>query len=123
MLDRLRAWKATKLATEDNYAGAVDYLRKIKDREYAAQVCSDICLGIGLTFVLARGDDIRVLEDRDLYDRSKRGEVPEIPPYAVLFKGPDDEMDGVDDIIDQIPDDNPLKQYYREINADEKMTG
>ena len=54
----------------------------------------------------------RFFDDKEEYERAKMG-MADVPPYAILYRGEDDVMQGVEDLVESfVPEGNPLRRYY-----------
>jgi len=117
MKDTSLADRVNILASEGEFEKVVDLLKRTSDSKLSLQICYDTLVSIGILRAIEEYGKVTILDDRQQYERAKRG-MEDFPPHAVLYRGPDDVMDGADDMLDFVPEDNPLKQYFQQISQD-----
>ena len=107
--------KVDMLLSDRNYSGIVNLLKKIQDEQLRLQTCYVTLVCLGMERAIEEYGRVTVLEDKEKYERAKIG-LEDLPPHAVLYRHPDDTLEGEDEMLDFVSEDNPLKQYFREIN-------
>ncbi len=115
LLDKLYSF----LDNED-CEGAVQFLETIEDKEKREDLCSLGLLIEGAKKAIDEYGEIRVTSDREKYERAKMG-LEDMSPHTVLHTqgfNPESELESVETMIDFVPEDNPLKKYWRENFAD-----
>ena len=109
--------KLAKLTMEDRYDEAVSLLRSIGDEEKRLELCRWTLIGDGISRAIEEYGEVFVLDDREKYERARKG-MEDIPPHAVIYRDPvTDEVDGLENIIDFIPSDNPVMLFYKELGG------
>lgn len=109
--------KVDSLTSKGDFEGAVNLLKKITDPELRINICYSALAGLAVARAIEEYGEVAVLEDKEKYERAKIG-LEDLPPHAILYKDPDDNVHGLEDMMDFIPEDNPLKQYYNEIDQE-----
>jgi len=105
------------LTKENRFEEAVNLLKKITDLESKIKICYGALVGFAICKVIDEYGEVALLEDKEEYERAKKG-MEDLPPHAILYKDENDDVHGLDDMLDFVPEDNPLKRYYLEINED-----
>ncbi len=102
-------------ACKERFEEAINLLKKITDSELRIQVCYNVLIGFAISIAIKEYGGVVVLEDKDKYERAKIG-LEDLPPYAILYKDTDDNIQGLEDMLDFVPEYHPIKQYYFKIS-------
>jgi len=105
------------LTNKSKFEDAVSLLISIVDLEVRIQICYQALTCLAISKVTDEYGEVVMMEDKDEYENAKRG-IGNYSPHMVLFRDQDDTVHGLDDMLDFIPEDNPLKQYYHKIEED-----
>ena len=108
------------LVNEGYYKGAISILERIKDKQTQIYTCFMALAAEGVKRAIEEHGAVHVLRDKEEFERAKIG-LEDVSPYAVLHvDGLDNEGDveGLEEMLDFVPDDNPLKQYYQELEQE-----
>lgn len=100
------------------YDQAVQLIRVIRNSEWRIELCRSALADDAIDRAIGEYGGVVVLEDEDKYKRAKIG-MEDLSPHAVLYRDENGELHGIEDMIDFIPEDNPLKQLYRELESEE----
>ncbi len=110
--------KFHKLVINGNYLAAIGVLKRIKNKQVQIDECYMAVTGLGIMRACDEYGEVKVYGNKEEYDRAKIG-LDDCSPYAVLYGGnfaKETEVEGLEDMLDFVPEDNPLKQYYRILN-------
>ncbi len=101
----------------EDYNGAVNILKKIKNKKMRVDVCYMALFLDAADRVMIEHGEITIMKDREKYERAKKGLEDTSPHNILLVENMDDNspVEGIEEMFDFVPDDNPLKQYYFEI--------
>ena len=99
-----------------DYNKALGVLNWIRDTERRRKLCTYALMRDGLGRAHEEFGKVLRLTDYEQYLSAKRG-MENMSPYAVLFED-NEGVYGLEDMIDLVPDDNPVKQLWRELEPD-----
>lgn len=107
----------SELIVHEKYAEAINILNSIKDEQKRREECFAQLAVLGMERAIEEYGEVTVLDDKEKYERAIAG-MEDIPPHAVIYRNPKtDDMDGLERMVDFVPEDNPLKQYWRKIES------
>jgi len=99
-----------------DYSSAIKYLEQIEDIEERKSLCFFVLAVKGMEKAMVEHGHIEIISNKEKYEKAKSG-MEDVSPHAVIhaegFK-PDSPVEGLEDMLDFIPEDDPLKIYYRE---------
>jgi len=102
------------LVCENNFEEAVALLKTISDKEEQRRVCFLTLSTYGAGLAAAEYGEVRIIQDKGEYEKIKRG-MGDFAPNAVLYVDGDENVHGLEEMLDFIPEDNPMKQFYMKI--------
>ena len=100
-----------ELVESQNYEKALKIINNIKDKERRVKLCYELLICEGLSRAIGEYGEVYILKDKDKYERAKMG-MEDLPPHAVIYGDENGMAHGLDNFLDFIPKDNPLKEYY-----------
>ena len=110
--------KVNNLASKRRYYEAVQELKKIKKIEDRISECYNALTIIGTVIAINQYGRVYFIENREEYERIKKGLDKEIPSQAALYRNiKNDEIEGLESMFEIVPGVNPLKQYYEELKS------
>jgi len=95
-----------------DFKKAADTIRDIADPCERFKQCFNAVLGHALDKMMAEYGKIMIYNQRDKYEEAKRG-MADISPHAALLN--EDDLVDIKDMLDFVPDDNPIKQLFYEL--------
>lgn len=99
-----------------DYSSTIKYLEQIEDIEERKSLCFFVLAVKGMEKAMVEHGHIKIISNKEKYEKAKSG-MEDVSPYAVIhvegFK-PESPVEGLEEMLDFIPDDDPLKIYYRE---------
>lgn len=108
--------KAAQLLAKKKYEEVLVLLNGIPRYDDRIQMCYELLSLEAVVNAINEFGEVRVMENREEYERTRAG-MGDFSPYAVLYRNPKtDYVDGLEEMIDLVPLDNPLKRFYLEIN-------
>ena len=110
------------LLKDKKYNKAISALGQIRDLEERKNLCFWALGMYGLLLALEEHGRVAIAENREKYERAKAG-LEDISPYTVLEKR-DGAITGecLSKILDFIPEDNLVKQYWYRLNENGNRT-
>ncbi|MDD5192419.1 MAG: hypothetical protein PHH54_06160 [Candidatus Nanoarchaeia archaeon] len=110
--------KINGMIKNQDYLKAIDCLEKIKNIDKRIEICSEALSFLGVEKAVEKYGRVVIYENKEDYDLAKKG-LAGISPDALLYRDKDDLMCGLEDMLNFIPDDNPIKRYLNMIKKPE----
>ena len=112
-----RAKLIHEIAETGHFDIAIQCLESIQNPEERKQIAQHALGCMSLFYVIRTFSAVRAVEDRAAVLEARKA-LPDISAYQTIYKAPDGTMEGIDDLIDLLPD-NPLKLFWQELGGRE----
>ena len=110
--------EVSDLVCKEKYLEAIKRLDKITNLKERKAISFGVLAGLAISRTIEEYGRVKLIEDREEYERIKIGLDSEIPARAVLFlntktKIAEEIVEGIEDLVDNtIPENNLLRDYY-----------
>jgi len=107
---------ASQFFKRKDYGGMVRAVKCVPDLRERQQLCFSLLACIGMVRAVDEYGSIVIIDDREKYERARSG-LENVPPEIVFFKDGRDCLHDPERLTDFVPEDNPLKKYWRGIEG------
>ena len=107
---------ASQFSKRGDYEGMVRAVKCVLDLKERQQLCFSLLACMGMVRAVDVYGKIFIIDDREKYERARMG-LENVPPEIVFFKDRQDNLHDPERLTGFVPEDNPLKKYWREIEG------
>jgi hypothetical protein len=103
-----------------DYEGIVKYLEAMIDKEERKEICKVALTILGMQKAMEEYGSVRIIGNKEEYEKAKMG-LSDCSPNNILYVkdlNEDSSVEGIEEMIDFVPEDNPIKMYYRDITEE-----
>jgi len=111
--------RITSLIKEERFEDALKVLKTIPERQNQLYVGYANLVAYASSRIVEEYGGLCIMEDRNEYEKAKSG-LGDCSPHQVLFEDANGNLEGTDEILDIIPDENPLKKYVIELGQEDQ---
>ncbi len=102
---------ALELMVEEKFDEAILLLSNLKNPKERIRYCHILLFTYASTLHLLNNGDITIVDDKKIYEREKRLEFKN-SPNILLLENEEGYIEGIKNLVANIPDKNPLRIYY-----------
>jgi len=99
------------LTVEGDYDSVIGILDGIRDLQLREDLCFGVLNVMAMRKALDEYGEFQILKSREEWELARTGFLDNVDSRVVLYT--ENEMIcGIEDLLDLVPEDNPLKKYY-----------